>query len=65
MNIKKALLHALTEKQVRLFELRTQGDRKTDRHYAQLISTIDDLKRTKKHDTSRSKKRCQTHSTKN
>lgn len=62
MNIKKALLHALTEKQVRLFETRTQGDRKTDRHYAQLISTIDDLKRKKKNDTSRRKTRRTRHS---
>lgn len=60
MNIKKALLHALTEKQVRLFESRTQGDRKTDRHYAQLIATIDDLTRKKTHDTTRRKNRRQT-----
>ena len=60
MNIKKALQHALEEKQVRLFEQKKRGDRKTDRHYVQLVSTIDDLTRTKKHDTSRRKNRRQT-----
>ena len=60
MNIKKALKHALEAKQVSLFEKKKRGDRKTDRHYVQVVSTIDDLTRTKKHDTSRSKKRRQT-----
>ena len=57
MGLKKALLNTLEEKQVRLFETKKRGDRKTDRHYVQVVSTIDDLKRTKKHDTSRSKKK--------
>ena len=61
MNLKKALIHALEDKQVTLFEQKRKGDRKTDRHYAQLISTIDDLQRKKTHDTSRSKKRRQQH----
>ena len=61
MNIKKALLSMLAEKQVSLFERKKRGDRKTDRHYVQVISTLDDLTRSKKHDTSRSKKRRQTH----
>lgn len=61
MHLKKALLHLLEEKQVTLFEKKRQGDRKTDRHYAQVISAIDDLKRQKKHATSRSKKRRQQH----
>ena len=56
MNLKKALQHALEEKQVRLFEQKRKGDRKTDRHYVQVTSTIDDLTRKQKHDTSRSKK---------
>ena len=62
MNIKKALKHALEEKQVSLFEKKKRGDRKTDRHYVQVVSTIDDLTRTKKHDTTRRKNRRQTHS---
>lgn len=61
MNIKKALQHALEEKQVSLFEKKTRGDRKTDRHYVQVISTIDELTRQTKHATSRSKKRRQQH----
>ena len=56
MNLKKALQHALEEKQVSLFERKRKGDRKTDRHYVQVISTIDDLKRTKTNDTTRRKK---------
>lgn len=56
MNIKKALLHALEEKQIALFEKKRKGDRKADRHYVQVISTIDDLTRQKTHETSRSKK---------
>jgi len=62
MNIKKALQHALEEKQVSLFERKRKGDRKTDRHYVQVVSTIDDLKRTKTNDTTRRKNRRQTHS---
>lgn len=61
MGLKKALVNALEEKQVRLFETKKRGDRKTDRHYVQVVSTVDDLKRQKKHDTSRSKKRRQQH----
>ena len=61
MNLKKALKHALEEKQVSLFERKRKGDRKTDRHYVQVISAMDDLKRQKKHDTSRRKKRRQQH----
>ena len=61
MNIKNALKHALVEKQVSLFEQKRKGDRKTDRHYVQVVSTIDELTRQKKHDTSRSKKRRATH----
>ena len=57
MNLKKALLNTLEEKQVTLFETKKRGDRKTDRHYVQVISTIDELTRPKTHDTSRSKKR--------
>ena len=56
MNLRKALLNTLEEKQVRLFEQKRKGDRKTDRHYVQVVSTINDLKRTKTHDTSRRKK---------
>lgn len=63
MNMKKALLNTLSEKQVRLFEQKTRGDRKTDRHYVQVISTIDDLKRKKTYDTTRRKDRRQTPST--
>lgn len=62
MNVKKALKHALEEKQVSLFERKRKGDRKTDRHYVQIVSTLDDLKRDTKHDTSRRKKSRQTHS---
>ena len=61
MNIKKALQHALEEKQVDLFEKKQRGDRKTNRHYVQVVSTIDDLKRQKTNDTSRIKKRRQTY----
>ena len=61
MNLKKALLHTLEDKQVTLFEQKRKGDRKTDRHYVQVISAMDDLKRQKKHDTSRRKKRRQQH----
>lgn len=61
MNLKKALLNMLADKQISLFEKKQRGDRKTDRHYVQVISTIDDLQRAKKHDTARSKKRRQTH----
>ena len=57
MNLKKALLHALEGIQVTLFERKRKGDRKTDRHYVQVVSTIDDLQRPKKHDTTRSEKR--------
>lgn len=56
MNLIKALLHALEEKQIALFEKKRKGDRATDRHYAQLLSTMDDLTRQKTHETSRSKK---------
>ena len=56
MNLKKALLSALEEKQLTLFEKKKRGDRNTDRHYAQVISAMDDLQRQKKHDTSRRKK---------
>lgn len=59
MNLKKALLHALEDKQISLFEKKRQGDRKTDRHYVQVVSTIDDLTRKKPHDTNRRKKRRQ------
>ena len=62
MNLKKALQHALEEKQISLFERKRKGDRKTDRHYVQVVSTIDELTRKKAHDTKRSKKRRQTHS---
>lgn len=62
VNVKKALKHALEEKQVSLFERKRKGDRKTDRHYVQIVSTLDDLlTRPKKHDTSRRKKRRQQH----
>ena len=61
MNLIKALLHALEEKQIALFEKKRKGDRATDRHYAQLLSTMDDLTRKKPHDTNRRKKRRQTH----
>lgn len=61
MNLKTALLHALTDKQVTLFEKKKPGDRKTDRHYVQILNTMDELKRQKKHDTSRRKKRRQQH----
>ena len=61
MNLKKALKNALEEKQVSLFERKKRGDRKADRHYVQIVSTLDELTRQKKHDTSRSKKRRQTH----
>lgn len=61
MNLKKALLHTLEEKQVRLFEQKKRGDRKQDRHYVQVVSTIDELKRKQTHDTSRNKKRRQQH----
>lgn len=57
MGLKKALVNALEEKQVSLFEKKKRGDRKTDRHYVQVVSTIDDLQRPKKHDTTRSEKR--------
>ena len=60
MNLKKALLHALEGKQVTLFERKRKGDRKTDRHYVQVVSTIDDLQRPKKHDTTRRKNRSKT-----
>ena len=56
MNLKTALLHALEEKQIALFEKKRKGDRATDRHYVQLLSTMDDLARQKTHETSRSKK---------
>lgn len=56
MGLKRALLNALEEKQITLFEKKKRGDRKTDRHYAQVISAMDDLKRQKTHDTSRRKK---------
>lgn len=59
MNLRKALKLALEEKQVSLFERKRKGDRKTDRHYVQVISTIDDLTRKKPHDTNRRKKRRQ------
>ena len=62
MNIKKALLSMLAEKQVSLFERKKRGDRKADRHYVQVISTIDDLTRKKTNDTSRRKKRRPKHS---
>lgn len=62
MNLKQAVLNTLEEKQIRLFEQKQRGDRKTDRHYVQVVSTIDDLKRTKKHDTRRRKNRRQTRS---
>ena len=61
MNIKKALQHALEEKQVSLFERKRKGDRKTDRHYVQVTSTIDELTRKQTHDTGRGKKRRQQH----
>ena len=59
MNLTKALLNMLEDKQVTLFEKKHKGDRKTDRHYVQVISTIDDLTRKKPHDTNRRKKRRQ------
>lgn len=62
MGLKRALLNTLEEKQVSLFERKRKGDRKTDRHYVQVTSTIDELTRKKAHDTKRSKKRRQTHS---
>ena len=55
--IKHLLAQHLETTQVRLFERKQRGDRKTDRHYVQVISTIDDLKRKKTNDTARSKKR--------
>lgn len=63
MNLKKALLNMLEDKQVSLFEKKQRGDRKTDRHYAQVISTIDDLTRKKTYDTNRRKKRRTTRET--
>ena len=60
MGLKRALVNALEEKQVSLFERKRKGDRKTDRYYVQVVSTLDDLTRPKKHDTARSKKRRQT-----
>ena len=60
MGLKKDLVNALEEKQIRLFETKKRGDRKTDRHYVQVTSTIDELKRRKTHDTTRRKKRRQT-----
>ena len=57
------LKHALQEKQVELFEKKRKGDRKTDRQYVQVVSTIDELTRKKAHDTSRRKKSRQTHPT--
>lgn len=63
INLKNALKHVLEEKQVSLFEKKKRGDRKTDRHYVQVVSTIDELKRTKKHDTTRRKNRRQTSTT--
>lgn len=62
MNLKHALLQALEDKQVTLFEKKRKGDRQTDRHYAQVISAMDDLKRQKTNDTNRRKKSRQTHS---
>ena len=56
LKLKKALKHALEEKQVNLFEKKRKGDRNTDRHYVQVISAMDDLTRQKTHDTSRRKK---------
>jgi hypothetical protein len=64
MGLKRALINALTEKQVRLFEQKTRGDRKTDRHYVQVVSTIDDLTRKKTNDTKRSQQSRQQHKTK-
>ena len=61
MGLKRALVNALEEKQVRLFEQKRKGDRITDRHYAQIVSAIDELTRQKKHDANRNKKRRQTH----
>ena len=61
MGLKRALVNALEERQVTLFEKKKKGDRKTDRHYVQIVSTLDELTRTKKHDTSRRKKRRQQH----
>ena len=61
MNLKKALLNTLEYKQVSLFEQKRKGDRKTDRHYAQLLSAMDDLKRQKTHDANRRQKRRQQH----
>lgn len=60
LNLKKALKRALEEKQVSLFEKKQRGDRNTDRHYVQVISTIDDLTRKQTHDTTRRKKRSST-----
>lgn len=62
MGLKRAVVNALEEKQVTLFEKKKRGDRKTDRHYVQVVSTIDDLKRKKTNDTTRRKKSRQTHS---
>ena len=64
MGLKTALLNALEEKQVRLFEQKQRGDRKTDRHYVQVVSTIDELKRKTTHDTTRRKNRRSTSSQK-
>ena len=62
MGLKRALVNALEEKQVTLFERKKKGDRKTDRHYVQIVSTIDELTRKKTHDTSRRKNRRKTYS---
>ena len=61
MGLKRALVNALEEKQVTLFEKKKKGDRKTDRHYVQVVSTLDELTRKQTHDTSRRKKRRQQH----
>lgn len=63
MGLKRAVVNALEEKQITLFEKKKKGDRKTDRHYVQIVSTIDELTRKQTHDTSRRKKSRQTHST--
>ena len=61
MGLKRALVNALEERQVTLFEKKKKGDRKTDRHYVQVVSTLDELTRKQTHDTSRRKKRRQQH----
>jgi hypothetical protein len=42
-HIKREVTKALDEKLLRLFERKKRGDRKTDRHYVQVLQTRDEL----------------------